>query len=183
MYKKIFGFLAALISVLIIGFGVLIFVDLMDEDTPASSAGEDKQEENENEEVHEVSELSDKKFEENESEDLNPFGDAAAPSEMRDADFQEYIHKMSHQKVEANDKWGFYKITEERINWLSSALNKAELSHKDIYERILNKWAQGDFSTVDEDHNEMWSLQGGNVGKATGILSESEEEQYINSAD
>ncbi|MFG6149258.1 DUF6241 domain-containing protein [Halobacillus sp. B23F22_1] len=181
MYKKIFGLLAALISVLLLGFGVLIFVDLMEEDTPASSAGKDEQ--NEEEEVHEVNELSDKKFEENESEDLNPFGDAVEASDMRDGDFQEYIHKMSHQKVVANDKWGFYKITEERINWLSSALNEAELSHKSVYEQILNKWSQGDFSSVDEDHNKMWSLQGGNVGKATGILSESEEEEYINSAE
>ncbi|WP_431799795.1 DUF6241 domain-containing protein [Halobacillus andaensis] len=184
MYKRIFGILAGLISVLIIGFGVIIFLDIMKDDTPANSAEEEtKSNEEEEVETQEVSELSDEKFENGEGEDLNPFGDTTEAADLRDAEFQEYIHKMSHQKVEADDKWGFYRITDERVNWLIAALDEAGPSHKDTYERILVKWQKADFSTVDEDHNEMWNLQGGNVGKATGILTESEEKQYMESAE
>lgn len=91
--------------------------------------------------------------------------------------------KMSHQKVKAEDKWGFFEMTEERINWLRESLEQeaimSHLTDADVYLDILNRWHEGDFSEVDQDHNAIWRLQGGSIGKATGILSEEKEEHYI----
>ncbi|WJH33740.1 DUF6241 domain-containing protein [Paenibacillus sp. CC-CFT747] len=44
---------------------------------------------------------------------------------------------------------------------------------------IARKWKAGDFSTVDQDHNFFWGLEGGNLGKAEGILSAAEEKEFI----
>ncbi|MDX1771457.1 MAG: DUF6241 domain-containing protein, partial [Planococcaceae bacterium] len=40
-------------------------------------------------------------------------------------------------------------------------------------------WEEDDFSRVDEDHNIIWSLQNGTVGRATGILTYEEELRFI----
>lgn len=90
---------------------------------------------------------------------------------------------MSHQKVIAEDKWGFYEITDDRIAWLLTALEnekvKENVEHLETYQEILVRWSEDDFSEVDKDHNAVWRLQGGNVGIATGILSKEAEEKYI----
>ncbi|WP_042146417.1 DUF6241 domain-containing protein [Paucisalibacillus sp. EB02] len=112
---------------------------------------------------------------------LNPFGQPTTIEQLTDSDFQEYIHGMSHQKVKAEEKWGFYQINEDRIQWLLEGLNNNEFIHGNLYRRILEKWANGDFSSADDDHNAIWELQGGTVGQATGILSPEEERSYMES--
>src|SRR5699024_1125480 len=76
-----------------------------------------------------------------EEEGKNPFGEAIAAGELTDSDFQEYIHRMSHQKVKAAEKWGtFYEINPTRIGWLLVGLDKAsDLEHKQTYATILKK--------------------------------------------
>ncbi|APC65564.1 hypothetical protein AAV35_14110 [Salimicrobium jeotgali] len=135
------------------------------------------------EEEKEVEELSEEKFEESsDEEELNPFGDEKKADTVPESTIRDYIHQMSHQKVQAEQKWGFYRITEERINWLSDKVKRNEYSEGDQYENILNAWSNGNFSNIDEHHNTIWKMQGGNVGKATGVLSEEEEQAYIDSA-
>ncbi len=112
---------------------------------------------------------------------LNPFGTEEKISELKDVHYKEFIHGMSHQKVRAKKKWGFYELHPARIQWLLNGLNEIDLKHEDIYEEILRKWEREDFSEIDKDHNAIWKLQGGNVGKATGILSPEEEQDYIES--
>jgi hypothetical protein len=112
---------------------------------------------------------------------LNPFGTSVSMEEMTDDHFQEFIHGMSHQKVEASKKWGFYELHPERVKWLLEALEVVDVSYEKVYKRILTKWDKQVFSEVDEDHNAIWSLQGGTVGKATGVLSPVEEQEYIES--
>ena len=114
-------------------------------------------------------------------ENLNPFGESTKMEELTDYAYQEYIHGMSHQKVKASKKWGFYEIHPSRIQWLLDGLDKVELDHENAYRNILEKWNNGDFSSVDDDHNAIWSLQNGTVGKATGILSAEAEQAYVNS--
>ncbi|KHE67498.1 DUF6241 domain-containing protein [Halobacillus sp. BBL2006] len=109
----------------------------------------------------------------------NPFGQAVAASEMDDDTYQEYIHWMSHQKVEARKKWGYYELHPKRVTWLLEGLEQAELTHEKVYREILEKWKAEDFSTADEDHNRIWRLQNGTVGKASGILSPEEEAAFI----
>lgn len=117
------------------------------------------------------------------SEGKNPFGQKKDLESLTDRDYREYIHGMSHQKVKADQKWGFYEINSTRIQWLLDGLEVAEtqLTNPDIYRNILERWNNGDFSKADEDHNTIWKLQGGTIGAADGILSPEEEQTYINS--
>ncbi|WP_404451552.1 DUF6241 domain-containing protein [Virgibacillus necropolis] len=113
--------------------------------------------------------------------ELNPFGEETKLVELSDYMYQEYIHGMSHQKVQASKKWGFYEIHPSRITWLLEGLESVKLKHENIYRDILKKWNNGNFSSVDNDHNAVWRLQDGTVGIATGILSSEEEQAYVNS--
>ena len=45
--------------------------------------------------------------------------------------------------------------------------------------KIVTKWENGDFSEADEDHNYIWKLQKGTLGKARGLLSKEEELLFI----
>lgn len=93
---------------------------------------------------------------------------------------QNMIHQMTHQKVEADQKWSSIEMTDERVNTLLSVVEENDYDHGDVYKEILTRWAKGDFSQIVEDHNTIWSLQDGNVGKATGKLSASQEQRFIN---
>jgi len=121
--------------------------------------------------------------EENEKDiELNPFGNQKHPSQISESDVLQYIHWMSHQKVQAEDKWGFFEITDERIDWLLDAIDETEYLEKaEEYKDILNRWKDGNFSDVVNDHNYVWEILGGEKEsqKATEILSESKEKEYI----
>ncbi|MGD6802188.1 DUF6241 domain-containing protein [Rossellomorea vietnamensis] len=116
---------------------------------------------------------------EQETSTENPFGEPFL-SPINETVMQQYIHAMSHQKVEAKQKWSFYEMTDERILYLLGELDKGDYEHEQVYRDILIKWQEEDFSEVDHDHNEVWSLQGGTVGAAKGILSPQAEETYLN---
>ena len=98
-----------------------------------------------------------------------------------DGNIQSVLHKMSHQKVRADQKWGKLEITKERLEYLSEMIdeNKADLEYYDTYRDILDRWLAGDFSRAHIDHNKIWELQNGTIGEATGLLNEAEEAFYI----
>lgn len=101
------------------------------------------------------------------------------PDDMDEVEVQGHIHAMSHQKVIAQDKWGFLPMTEERISRLIEVVSASDFEHKELYEDILKRWSERDFSQIHHDHNAVWNLQGGTVGKATGVLSAEEEKEFI----
>ncbi|MBM7702113.1 DUF6241 domain-containing protein [Metabacillus iocasae] len=103
------------------------------------------------------------------------------PIDMVEEDIQNALHGMSHQKVKAKDKWGFIPLTDDRINRLLDIVtkNKAAYKHSDTYLAILTRWQAHDFSKIDKDHNAIWKLQKGTIGKAKGILSLEEEKEFI----
>ena len=101
------------------------------------------------------------------------------PSDMTEYAVQNAIHGMSHQKVKAEDKWGFIPLTAERVNRLKAVVEANEYEERGLYLDILNRWANNDFSRVDHDHNAIWELQNGTIGRATGILSDEEEKEFI----
>lgn len=103
------------------------------------------------------------------------------PMDMSEEAIKDAIHGMSHQKVEAEEKWGFIPLTAERVNRLKTIVeqNKEDYENASIYLDILNRWSTNDFSQVDHDHNKIWDLQNGTIGKATGILSTEEEKAFI----
>lgn len=102
---------------------------------------------------------------------------------VTDDNVQNAIHGMSHQKVKAGAKWGGTPVllTTENVQALYDAVNMNvdALKHDDVYLEILSRWVAGDFTQADKDHNAIWRLQNGNVGKATGVFSPAEERAYI----
>ncbi|ETI69413.1 DUF6241 domain-containing protein [Neobacillus vireti] len=102
------------------------------------------------------------------------------PLGMTEAEIQKAIHSMSHSKVYAEQKWTHLEPTQERIDRLLDVLdrNHLDLNHRDLYISILERWKVGDFSKAVSDHNKIWNLQGGTVGKATRLLREEEEAEY-----
>ena len=103
--------------------------------------------------------------------------------DLNEEELQNLIHTMSHQKVKADQKWGAILLTHERVGILINVVkeNEDRWEHPELYLDILNRWYTGDFSQADEDHNAIWELQGGSVGKATGLLNSWEEKEFIQS--
>lgn len=101
------------------------------------------------------------------------------PITMSEFDVQDIIHAMSHQKVHAKDKWGFLPLTQERVNRLIDVVEANNFISATVFLDILNRWANNDFTRADDDHNAIWDLQEGNVGKASGLLSIEEERAFI----
>ena len=90
------------------------------------------------------------------------------------------MHKMVHQKVKSSEKWGFVEMTTKEIYSVKKGIeNSIGFQYKTKLLSIINRWEKGDFSQTVEEHNFLWSLQGGDTGKATERLSPEEEKQYI----
>lgn len=103
------------------------------------------------------------------------------PFSMSENDVQQAIHNMSHQKVLADKKWGALPLTPERVKRLLQVVeaNKKEYENADVYLTILKSWDKGNFDYVVMNHNAIWELQGGTVGKANGKASPEEEMEFI----
>ncbi|MBT2730553.1 PRK06770 family protein [Bacillus sp. ISL-75] len=91
------------------------------------------------------------------------------------------MHVMSHQKVRAEQKWGALPMTAHTIRQVHEVVTLSSFEHKSQLLDILNKWKNGDFKSADADHNYLWGLQGGSEGKAYGLLSPTEEQNYFES--
>ncbi|AIM16987.1 MULTISPECIES: DUF6241 domain-containing protein [Neobacillus] len=89
------------------------------------------------------------------------------------------MHKMTHQKVRADDKWGAYPMTPENIEIVYHIVSNSSFKIKGDLLEIVTRWKNGDFSKADEDHNYLWRYQGGNVGEAHGLMSPEEEAEFI----
>jgi hypothetical protein len=89
------------------------------------------------------------------------------------------MHKMTHQKVRAEQKWGAIPMIPETINDVYEVVAKSNFDRKEDLLAILERWKKGDFSRADDDHNYFWTHQGGTIGKAYGLMSEKEEAEFI----
>ena len=65
------------------------------------------------------------------------------------------------------------------MDWLLQMVKEGNYEHEEVYVEILTKWQKGNFSSADLDHNRVWTLLNGNVGKAYGVMSEEEEKEYL----
>lgn len=110
----------------------------------------------------------------------NPFGEEVK-TPLSESLIRQYIHAMSHQKVKAKEKWSFFEITDERIDYLLGQLEINNYKSEQTYKEILISWKEGDFSGVVGDHNVIWRMQDGNIGKATSPLTAEQEKKYIES--
>lgn len=100
---------------------------------------------------------------------------------MSEADMQKHIHHLAHNIVEADQKWGHLDMTVGNVeNLLEIAkANKETYAHAEQYINILTPWLDGDFRNGVYAHNFIWDLQGGTVGKATGLMSQDEIKNYM----
>lgn len=89
------------------------------------------------------------------------------------------MHKMTHQKVIASEKWGLIRMNDDSIAKAKQILLDSDFNSKEGLLDIIEKWENGQFDQVDEDHNYIWNLQGGSIGRATGILNEQQEQEFI----
>lgn len=89
------------------------------------------------------------------------------------------MHKMIHQKVDADDKWGAVQMTNDRLDVLISLVKDSKFPNRGKLLAMLSTWRSGDFSYAWKDHNALWEMQGGTVGRAKGNATEEEEKQFI----
>lgn len=105
------------------------------------------------------------------------------PMNMTEADVENAIHEMSHQKIEADEKWQKYDkpipLTDNNIKRLIDVIKNHDYGAYSTYLDILNRWEKHDFSQAVQDHNAIWQLQGGTEGEATGLATPEEEQKYI----
>ncbi|WP_160725058.1 DUF6241 domain-containing protein [Bacillus sp. USDA818B3_A] len=94
-------------------------------------------------------------------------------------EFQWIVHRMTHQKVAADEKDGATEMTPERIDQLLKTLVETDYVYKDVYLGILNEWDKGYFENAVDAHNEILSLQDGTIGVATRLLTPEEEQEFI----
>ncbi|MFK7695983.1 DUF6241 domain-containing protein [Paenibacillus sp. HJGM_3] len=101
--------------------------------------------------------------------------------EVYEEDVINLMHHMTHQKVKASDKWTSIQMTSNRVRLIGELIEQKGQTWKnrDQLLKITKKWEAGDFSKIDDDHNYLWSLEDGSIGKATGILSAEEEQAFI----
>lgn len=104
-------------------------------------------------------------------------------SKSSEAKILEVMHQMTHQKIAANQKWGAVPMTTKNIEQLESIVSTSEKIQSDKVQKellgFIENWKHGDFSEADAEHNYIWTLQGGTLGKARGLLSKEEELEFI----
>lgn len=104
-------------------------------------------------------------------------GIADSPTEK---ELLEIFHKMTHQKVRSEEKWGFVQMSEANLLAVREVLQDNPALNKNIdMLAMVNNWLKNDFSEIVAEHNQVWKLREGTVGKAYGILSPAEEDELI----
>jgi Family of unknown function (DUF6241) len=169
--KLVFGILGSVL--LLTGLGVYIMVGSLDDTSKGAGPSETASETSEGAETASVKEGAG-----DEAASSNPF-EENVKTPLSENLVQQYIHAMSHQKVKAEEKWSFFKITEERIDFLLNQLEVNNYEHDGLYREILTSWKQGDFSDAAGQHNAVWELQDGSIGEASGVLSPEAEEAFL----
>ncbi|WJH37105.1 DUF6241 domain-containing protein [Paenibacillus sp. CC-CFT747] len=92
------------------------------------------------------------------------------------------LHAMTHQKIKADDIRHSIKMTQEMIDLMVVNIKNTKDLDDPVRSDVLSiaeNWKAGDFTQADKDHNYFWTLQGGTIGKATGIASPEEEKAFI----
>ncbi|WP_242214905.1 PRK06770 family protein [Bacillus cereus group sp. BfR-BA-01383] len=89
------------------------------------------------------------------------------------------MHHMTHQKVIAEKKWGVIPMSRKNAERVRDILNVSNFEKKAELLAIAERWVDGNHSLVVSDHNYFWKLQGGSVGKATGVLDLASERKFV----
>ncbi len=104
-----------------------------------------------------------------------------APEKVEDK-VVDMVHRMSHQKVRAEKKWGHLKITEKRLDEVIDLLEQYDVKDRTFLHKEMLEWKNGDFSNSVKVHNILTQPDIPHAvveGKAYGLLSKKEEQTYI----
>ncbi|MDM5214207.1 DUF6241 domain-containing protein [Peribacillus sp. NJ4] len=99
--------------------------------------------------------------------------------ESTEMEVMDVMHKMTHQKVRSQDKWGAIPMSPKIIEEVYNIINTSDFKHRDKLLGIAARWKDFNFSTIVQDHNFFWEDKEGTVGKAHGTLSTAEEIEFI----
>ena len=130
----------------------------------------------------EITKVADK-IEEREEKEGKPekSGTEEEDADMTEVDLQILLHQMTHQKISAGKKKGAVEMTQENIDGLLLIVqtNKHLYEHGPFYEDALTEWQKGNFSNAVTVHNTIWDWHKGTVGRATGLMSAEEEQEFV----
>jgi nitrate reductase cytochrome c-type subunit len=89
------------------------------------------------------------------------------------------MHKMTHQKVRAERKFGAIPMVEDTVNQVYDIVSNSNFAKKEKMLEIADRWKKGWFDKINSEHNFLWEQQEGSVGKAYGVLSSAEEKEFV----
>ncbi|WP_050183889.1 DUF6241 domain-containing protein [Domibacillus robiginosus] len=88
------------------------------------------------------------------------------------------MHLMTHQKIQAEDVWGAVPMTPSSIKQLVDYLNQHPEYDPDLL-YVAQRWQEGNFSAIDDEHNYLHTRLQGNKGAATGIATDKQEKEFV----
>ncbi|WP_440970631.1 DUF6241 domain-containing protein [Peribacillus frigoritolerans] len=70
-----------------------------------------------------------------------------------ETEVMDVMHKMTHQKVRSQDKWGAIPMSPKIIEEVYKIVDSSDFEHRDRLLSIAARWRDFDFSTIVQDHN------------------------------
>lgn len=163
MKKTIVYLTAAFIALGLIGFGVFKVSDKQNNTESSKSA-----------------QISDEKAMKESTQKMEGLEFAqSVPENASESALWAMMHKMTHQKVVASEKWGLIRMDEESIAKAEEILLASDFTSKKELLEMIERWKNGQFDQVDDEHNAIWRMQKGSIGEARGILTEQQEQEFI----
>jgi hypothetical protein len=80
-----------------------------------------------------------------------------------------FMHEMANGLIIPHDGkiWGVKEMNQDNINTaLYMAENSRQSEEKESLIEIARNWGKSDFSSIVDDHNFVWDMLGGTVGRA-----------------
>ena len=114
-------------------------------------------------------------------ESFNEVVEVPKYEDFSDYELQKEVHGMTHQKVEASEKWYYSQITVNKVEALYEEIKNRNFEDPELKLILLQiePWLEGDFTNVVSVHNQIWEYNNGTIGKASGYLSPEEEKEFI----
>ena len=88
-----------------------------------------------------------------------------------DTEVYDVMHEMINTKIEAEDGlvWGEIEITPQQCDRVIKLINDGSYGDEERLLKMLNMWKKGDFSDAVAQHNYLWEILDGTVGKAKNL--------------
>ena len=170
--KKIAVILVSVVTIFVV-FGIIAFM-VMDLGSPAEEEAQNK-----TSQTKEAAKVNDEFLQKQIK--VNGESSITLPTlvEGSESKVTDIMHKMTHQKVVADEKWGAIEMTPENIVTLKKHVKENNYKSEKFFLEILERWESGNFDKVDKDHNALWREQEGTIGIAYDLMTEQQEKRFI----